>query len=170
MMSSSVGVPIPGDENNGVDGHQQLGDSIEIAPTPAPLDGELLVDTMRQFISGNPAHFGGTYTGHMLAAHLGDSNYDKSQARIQIADLQRQLSAMSEKLSAEKVLAASLRERISGATVRIWFQKICAFATPIAFSFAIDLDKANMSMWKASALLGVFLFVISIFPDLRKKL
>ncbi|MFJ2287982.1 hypothetical protein ACIOUF_16730 [Pseudomonas iridis] len=170
MTNLPVGAPIPGDENSGVDGDQQPGDSTEIAVTPPPLTGELLVDTMRDFINVNPDHFGGPYAGRMLSAHLGDSHYDKAQAQLQIADLQRRLSLRSEELNAEKVLTACLRERSSSSTLRVWFQKICAFATPVALSFAIDLDKTGNNMWKASALIGVFLFVISVFPDLRKKL
>ena len=170
MTNLPVGAPIPGEENSGVDGDQQPGNSFEIAATPAPLSGGLLVDTMRQFITVNPDHFGGIYAGRMLSAHLGDSHHDKAQAQLQIADLQQRLSAVSEELNAERVLTACLRERTSSATLRIWFQKICAFATPVAFSFAIDLDKTGNTLWKASAVLGVFLFVISVFPDLRKKL
>lgn len=170
MTDLPVGAPIPGDENSGVDGAQQPGNPAEIALTPAPLTGELLVDEMRQFISVNPAHFGGIYAGRMLSAHLGDSHYDKAQARSQIADLQRQLSEMSEKLNSEKTLTASLRERISSSTLCVWFQKLTAFATPVAISFAIDLDKAGQGMWKTAAVMGVLLFVISVFPDLRKKL
>lgn len=170
MTNLTVGAPIPGDENSGVNGDQQPGTPAEIIHTPAPLSGELLVDEMRDFISVNPDHFGGIYAGRMLSAHIGDRHYDIAQARLQIADLQQKLSKMSEEFNGEKVLTASLRERLSSSTVRVWFQKLTAFATPVAFSFAIDLDKAGQSMWKTSAILGVLLFVISVFPDLRKKL
>jgi len=169
MMDLPATAPIPGEDDSGVSGEQQAGEANEIAASPAPLNGELFVETMRHLIAINPNRFGGAYAGPMLSAHLGDAHYDKGQARLQIAELQRKLDDVSEKLSQQKIEYARLEERLDGAVTRIWVQKLCAFCSPIALSFAIDLNKAESSMWKMSAFLGVALLIVSVLPDLRRK-
>ncbi|MFG0925468.1 hypothetical protein ACF8SB_07190 [Pseudomonas sp. CJQ_8] len=168
-MSLPIGTPQPDEADSGVTGNQEAGPLDEVVATSAPLDGRQLANTLLTIIAGNPEHFGGAYTGPLLSAHLGDSYYDKGQSRLQLTALQRQLDQAKAQIHKLELANVRMEERIAGAVVRVWIQKCCAFASPIAAGLAFEASKSETGGWKGLALLAAVLFLASVIPDLRKR-
>lgn len=167
MMELSA-VPTPGNESGGGAGNQQPGVPGDIKSTPAPMEGELLPRTVIDLIAVSPHHYGGDQVGPMISAIINDAQYDKEQARKQVAEIQSRLDKANAELVEEKLKNARLGERLIGYLHRSRYEKLSLFCSPIAFSAAIDLEKADSSWWIPLAALGLVLLAVNFLPSKGK--
>ncbi|WP_379555876.1 hypothetical protein [Pseudomonas sp. MD332_8] len=167
-MTELSAVPDPGKGNSGVSGVQQPGSPDDIQPTPAPMEGDFLPRTLIRLIEDSPDHYGGQQLSPVIAAIISDAQYDKEQARKQVAAVQTQLFKINADLVEQKLTNVRLEERLSAALLRSRIEKFLIFCSPIAFSFALDLYKSSSNLWLPLAALGLVLLAISFLPSKGK--
>lgn len=161
MMDLSA-VPPSGDGASGVTGNQQPGAPGDIAPTPAPLEGELILpQTVRGLIAGSPQLYGGDQISSILSAILNDSQCEKEQARRQVAQIQASLDDAKADLFKEQLKNKGLSGQLNESVTRNRWEKLGAFLSPVAFSIAIDLFKAKFELSVVIGLLGLALLAAS---------
>ena len=168
MMELSA-VPDPGQKSSGVAGIQQPGAPDDIRSTPPPLEGDFLPRTFIRLIQDSPQHYGGDQLGPVIAAHFSDAQHDKEQARQQIAAMQTQLDTANTDLAEQRLTNVRLEERLGAALIRSRFEKFLIFFSPVAFTFALDLYKANSILWLPLAVFGVGLVAVNFLPSKGKK-
>lgn len=167
MMELPVGAPPPAEDDNGVSGEQQLGASGNVAPTPPPLEGDLLPRTFMGVITGNPETFGGPQMAAVVAAMISDASYDKAQARQSVNAIQAKLDIATAEISDWKQKYGRLEERLEAASTLGTIQKACTFFGTIAVGFAIELFKSNYTISVLFGLCGLGLLSINLMRGKR---
>ncbi|WP_084297197.1 hypothetical protein [Pseudomonas sp. URIL14HWK12:I5] len=169
-------VPDPDQVDSGVAGNQQPGSLDDIAPTPPPLEGELLPRTVIRLIEGSPDHYGGDQLGPVISAIINDAQYDKEQARGQVTAIQARLDAANAELVEQRLINARLEEQLKSTEgqlksgfYRNIFEKFLTFCSPVAFSVAIELFRLKSDLWWALAALGIGLLAVNFLPAKGKS-
>ncbi|MDD0971915.1 MULTISPECIES: hypothetical protein [Pseudomonas] len=166
-MELPVGAPPPAEDDNGVSGEQQPGSSGNVAPTPPPLEGDLLPRTFMGVITGNPETFGGPQMAAVMAAMISDASYDKAQARLSVDAIQAKLDSANAEISDWKEKYGRLEERLDSASTLGTIKKSCTFFGTIAVGFAIELYKSHYTISVLLGLCGLGMLSINLVRGKR---